>query len=84
MWGGWHTQVILVSAHEALLSRLILNGRASADEKARFIRIQFGRAGVNKSLAECRDAAEQMLQGSGLPFLEDKVRFAAALFPHCD
>ena len=64
-------QVLLVSAQDALLSRLILSGKASDEERQRFARKAFGRALRNRSEADYRAEAALMLEESHMPELED-------------
>lgn len=71
-------QVLLLSARNALLSRLVLQSRADPDNLKRFSRIAFG-AYNNKSSSSSRStevmraAAGDMLEGSGVPELEQAV-----------
>lgn len=67
-------QVFTISAREALLSRLVLGGRAEGDELDHFRKAAFGRcwrAVTDPQLI--RETAEEMLAGSGLPELETGV-----------
>jgi hypothetical protein len=70
-------QVLLLSARNALLSRLVLAGRADAANSQRFARVAFGsfnpRTASNRSADLIKTAAEDMLQGSGVPELEERV-----------
>jgi hypothetical protein len=70
-------QVLLLSARNALLSRLVLAGRADAANSQRFARVAFGsfnpRIASNRSAELVKAAAEDMLQGSGVPELEERV-----------
>jgi hypothetical protein len=70
-------QVLLLSARNALLSRLVLAGRADAANSQRFARVAFGsfnpRTASNRSAELVKAAAEDMLQGSGVPELEERV-----------
>lgn len=86
-------QVLLLSARDALLSRLILNNRSDPANTQRFCRVAFGAynprarnapagsatpsnslAGAGgRSLDELRAAAGGLLEGSGVPELEERV-----------
>jgi hypothetical protein len=74
-------QVLIASARDALLSRLILSGRASPDATTRFARAAFGPVGARGVLGQgvgprgeaLRAAARDMLAGSGVPELEGRV-----------
>ncbi|KAK9830273.1 hypothetical protein WJX72_010744 [[Myrmecia] bisecta] len=68
-------QVLLLSAQDALLSRLLLAGNPSPADKDRFLRIAFGKkaAKMASAEAECRKAAVEILEESGLPELESQV-----------
>lgn len=73
------TQVLLLSARNALLSRLVLAGRADAQNAARFSRIAFGSCGgrggggAGRSPEATKAAAAELLESSGLPELEQRV-----------
>lgn len=70
-------QVMLVSAHEALLARLVLLGKASEEEQRMFSIKAWGsswaRKKQKKSDEEMRRQAEAMLEESRLPQLEDRL-----------
>lgn len=71
-------QVLLLSARNALLSRLVLAGRADPANTQRFSRIAFGSfnprsSNGGRSTELLHAAAEDMLQGSGVPELEERV-----------
>lgn len=67
-------QVMLVSAQEALLSRLILCSKASAADKMRFARKAWGRFDTQKHTGrEYMDRAREMLEASHLPALESRM-----------
>lgn len=66
-------QVLLISAREALLSRLYLLGHASDRDRAALILRAFGRFGQPPTQDQLLDAATRMLQASGVPELESTV-----------
>lgn len=66
-------QVLLVSARDALLARLVLNSKASARDLERFRTLAFGRKSAARSGAEMRAKAAEMLDDSGLAVLEDRI-----------
>eukprot|EP00884_Botryococcus_braunii_P002284 jgi/Botrbrau1/12056/Bobra.0295s0011.1 len=67
-------QVLLVSAHDALLAKLIMWKRESPEELERFIKLEFGRRASKKPHEQLiLDAAFERLEASGLPLLEEKV-----------
>lgn len=84
-------QVLLLSARDALLSRLVLSGRTDPANTQRFCRIAFGAynpkpRGRNppqnpnalpgaggRGIEELRAAAAGLLEGSGVPELEERV-----------
>eukprot|EP00775_Hariotina_reticulata_P005529 gene5529-5763_t len=79
-------QVLLLSARNALLARLVLAGRADAGNTQRFCRIAFGNfstlrsssagstsATGGRSPALVAAAASDMLDSSGVPDLEERV-----------
>lgn len=68
-----HVQVLLVSAQHALLSRLVLSGKADSPTQARFARLAFGTRASKFSAADCCEAAAEMLGHSGLALLEERV-----------
>ena len=74
------SQVLLVSAQQALLSRLVLQGKADKDISSRFGRLAFGSRAKNFSQQEHQSAAEDMLSDSGLAELEETV--LAFLYNH--
>lgn len=71
------SQVMLVSAQEALLARLVLLDKASEEDKRKFCVKAWGsswaRRKQSKSEAEMREQAQQMLEDSRLPELEDRL-----------
>ena len=73
-------QVLLVSAQQALLSRLVLQGKPDKDIALRFGRLAFGSRAKKFSLREHKQAAEEMLADSGLAELEETV--LAFLYAH--
>ena len=73
-------QVLLLSAQQALLSRLVLQGKADKDAALRFGRLAFGSRAKKISSSEHRAAAEEMLLDSGLAELEETV--LAFLYSH--
>ena len=66
-------QVLLLSAQQALLSRLVLQGKADKDTHMRFGRLAFGSRARKFSEREHKQAAEEMLTDSGLAELEGRV-----------
>lgn len=70
-------QVMLVSAQEALLARLVLLNKASEEDKRKFCMkawgSSWGRRKQTKSEAEMQEQAAQMLEDSRLPELEDRL-----------
>ena len=75
-----YMQVLLVSAQQALLSRLVLQGKADQDIAMRFGRLAFGSRAKKFTPQEHRAAAEEMLTDSGLAELEETV--LAFLYAH--
>ena len=73
-------QVLLVSAQEAHLSRLMLNKLADAEQQRRFHRLAFGLRASKKSQEEVMDAAREFLEISGIQQLEERV--LSFLFSH--
>ncbi len=73
-------QVVLLSAQQALLSRLVLQGKADRDINMRFGRLAFGSRARKFSEHEHKQAAEEMLTDSGLAELEERV--LAFLYAH--
>lgn len=67
--------MLLISAREALLARLILLGKATPSDRAMFARKAFGRfADTSKiSAAAFKESAAKMLAASHLPELEASV-----------
>lgn len=65
-------QILLISAHEALLARMELLGRSTPESRKKFARKVWGWFGSSRehSEAECKQAAAAMLAASGLPELE--------------
>jgi hypothetical protein len=68
-------QIVLISARNALLSRLILSGRASPEARARFATLAFGRFADPALLSEAQlvGAANALLADSGILDLEAQV-----------
>ncbi len=67
-------QVLLVSAQDALLAKLILSKRETPEELARFVKLEFGRcSGQTLPRGKIEAAALERLAASGLPLLEEKV-----------
>ena len=73
-------QVLLISAQQALLSRLVLQGKPDKDVALRFGRLAFGSRAKKFSTREHKQAAEEMLADSGLAELEETV--LAFLYAH--
>ena len=73
-------QVLLVSAQEAHLSRLILSQTADAEQQRRFQRLAFGLRPTKKTAEEVMDAAREFLEVSGIQQLEERV--LSFLFSH--
>ena len=73
-------QVLLVSAQQALLSRLVLQGKLDKDVAMRFGRLAFGSKAGKFTSQEHRAAAEEMLTECGLAELEETV--LAFLYAH--
>ncbi len=73
------SQVLLLSARDALTARLVLSGRADPDTFTRFSRIAFGAYGRRRTPAPklgdeaVRAAAADMLECSGIVELEERV-----------
>ena len=65
--------MLLVSARDALLARLVLTNKASPKDLDRFRTLAFGRKASARSPAEMHAAAAAMLNDSGLGTLEAKV-----------
>lgn len=66
-------QVLLVSAQQALLSRLVLEAKADPDSLSRFGRLAFGSRAHKYSHSDYLEAAEEMQIDSGLAALEETV-----------
>ena len=67
-------QILLVSAEDALLSRLVLSGKDTQKQRERFARKQFGRAAKAKhSSAEYEEGAKSLLEESHLLDLEKSL-----------
>ncbi|KAK9809277.1 hypothetical protein WJX73_000125 [Symbiochloris irregularis] len=66
-------QVILVSARDALLSRLVLGDKANKTDLTRFRQLAFGRRASAKSDEQMRAKADEMLQDSGVLELERRI-----------
>ncbi|GIL46881.1 hypothetical protein Vafri_3748 [Volvox africanus] len=77
-------QVLLLSSRNALMSRLVLSGRASPDVVKRFQRLAFGAFGASglgaaqrtaapQASKQLNDAASCLLDGSGILELESRV-----------
>ena len=62
-----------MSAQEALLSRLVLLDKASAEDRRRFARRVWGKSLGRRSDAECKAQAQAMFEESGLLELETTV-----------
>ena len=68
-----HAQVLLVSARDALLARLVQRNKASPRDLERFRTLAFGRKSKARSTEEMQAAATAMFEDSGLAGLEDKI-----------
>lgn len=67
-------QVLLLSAQDAMLSRLILRKKAGSEERLRFGKLAFGsRKAQSTPDEEYVAAAKEMLADSGLEELEQRV-----------
>lgn len=66
-------QVLLLSAQQALLSRLVLEAKADQDSLSRFGRLAFGSRAHKYSQIDYLEAAEEMQIDSGLAALEETV-----------
>lgn len=81
---GFHLypdQVLMLSARNAFMARAILSGKASDDVHQRFVRLAFGNFSFSRPSAEqVRQAAEGMLQESGI--LELEARVLSFLYAH--
>lgn len=62
-----------MSARDGLLSRLVLGGRATKQDLAKFRALAFGRKSAPRSDEEMRVKAEEMLEDSGLLALEQRI-----------
>ena len=71
--GAALSQVLLVSAQHALLSRLVLQGKADSPTQARFARLTFGTHASKFPGADYSQAAAEMLSDRGLATLEERV-----------
>ena len=69
-----------MSAQHALVSRLVLQGKADKDTSLRFGRLAFGSRARKFSPREHKQAAEEMLAESGVAQLESRV--LAFLYAH--
>lgn len=78
--GWWNVQVLLVSAQEAHLARLVLSKTADAEQQRRFHRLAFGLRPTKKTAEEVVDAAREFLEVSGIQQLEERV--LSFLFSH--
>lgn len=65
--------MLLISAREALLSRLFLLGNASQRDHDALVTRAFGRYGQAPTTEQLHAAATRMLQASGVPELENTV-----------
>ncbi|KAL6753659.1 hypothetical protein V8C86DRAFT_3139812 [Haematococcus lacustris] len=76
------SQVVLVSARNALLSRRVLRGNASPEVRAKFVTLAFGRFTNPALITEdaMQAAAHALLAESGLPDLESQI--LAYLYTH--
>ncbi len=66
-------QVLLVSARQALLARLVLSGRADQGILRDFVEAAFGPLADDKSLEDCLAPAPKLLEKSCLPNVEEAV-----------
>ncbi len=66
-------QVLLVSARQALLARLVLSGRADHGILRDFVEAAFGPLADDKSLEDCQALAPRLLEKSCLPKVEEAV-----------
>jgi len=66
-------QVLLVSARQALLARLVLLGRADQGIVKDFAAVAFGSMADDKSLEDCLAPAPRLLEKSCLPKVEEAV-----------
>lgn len=73
-------QVLLVSARDALLARLVLTNKATQRELEKFRTLAFGRRSVPRSQGQMLAAAEEMFADSGLAGLENSI--FAFLYSH--
>ncbi|DBA79311.1 TPA: hypothetical protein ACH3X2_007790 [Trebouxia sp. C0005] len=80
LYANCTSNVVLLSAQQALLSRLVLQGKADKDINMRFGRLAFGSRARKFSEREHKQAAEDMLTDSGLAELEERV--LAFLYAH--
>ena len=80
MPSGGKLQVLLVSAQEAHLARLVLSKTADAEQLRRFHRLAFGLRPTKKTAVEVADAAREFLEVSGIQQLEERV--LSFLFSH--
>ncbi|KAK9845844.1 hypothetical protein WJX81_004061 [Elliptochloris bilobata] len=72
-------QVLLLSAQDAMLARIVLSGRAGKEERMRFGKLAFGARRAHSTLeAEYQEAAADVLAESGVAELEARVRNVAA------
>ena len=65
--------MLLLSAQQALLSRLVLEAKADQDSLSRFGRLAFGSRAHKYSHSDYLEAAEEMQIDSGLAALEETV-----------
>jgi small GTP-binding protein len=66
-------RIIPVAAERALLARIVGQGNPSEKALADFINIVFGISGEDKTLEDCRPHAQDLLQRSRVPRLEEEV-----------
>ena len=69
-----------MSAQQALLSRLVLQGKGDKETRLRFGKLAFGSRAHVFSAEQHHQAAQEMLGESGLAELEDRV--LAFLYAH--
>jgi len=75
--------VLLLSARDALLARLMLSGKADAATQQRFLRLAFGMFSSGRRAPgpqQVTAAAQELLAESGVPQLEERV--LGFLFSH--
>ncbi len=67
------TNILTLSAGNALLARLILSGEATTDAVTDFAKQVFGYKGKGKTLEECKEEADDFLANSNLPNIENEI-----------